>query len=345
MARYPSSPFRRQRNRIRNRILTILAVLIVGGVIAVIYAYRPFEGSTASEKAVGEVAGGEGSGLEEQAVAPEPALEPEPNLPKVAPAPVAEPGPEAAKLIEQAMAALEAKPSRIIEARDMLNRALREPMNGQQRQFIKDKLSELADKWLFSRRIFPEDRLCGIYKVKPGDQLRVIGGEFKVPHEILAEINYIRRAEALRSGEAIKVIHGPFNAKVYRSSFTMDLYLQNTFVRSFQVGLGKPGMETPTGLWAVKPGGKLKRPAWTNPITGERFEPDDPDYPLGSRWIGLDGLKGEAEGRTGFAIHGTKKPEEIGTAKSQGCIRLDNGDVILVYNLLEPVHSLVEVVD
>ena len=74
-------------------------------------------------------------------------------------------------------------------------------------------------------------------------------------------------------------------------------------------------------------------------------ESDDPDYPLGSRWIALEGISGEAKGRSGFAIHGTKIPEEIGTAGSRGCIRLYNSDAILVYNLLTPGLSRVEVVD
>ena len=76
-----------------------------------------------------------------------------------------------------------------------------------------------------------------------------------------------------------------------------------------------------------------------------KYEPDDPDYPLGSRWIGLEGIKGAAKDRTGFAIHGTIKPKEIGQASSQGCIRLHNGDAILVYKLLVPMHSLIEVVE
>jgi len=85
------------------------------------------------------------------------------------------------------------------------------------------------------------------------------------------------------------------------------------------------------------------KPVWTDPSTGKTYYPEDQDYPLGSRWIGLDGIEGGAEGRTGFAIHGTKDPDEIGTAGSQGCIRLHNGDVILAYKLLAPIHSLVRV--
>jgi LysM repeat protein len=220
-------------------------------------------------------------------------------------------------------------------------------MSEQQRAFVKERLSELAEKWLFSRTIFPQDRLCGSYKVKPGELLSTIGKQFKVPYEILMEINKIDRPEALQTGETIKVINGPFHVRVYRSTFTMDLYLQNTFVRSFPVGLGKPGMETPTGLWAVKvgKGGKMIKPSWKDPISGKTYEAEDEDYPLGSRWIGLEGIKGEAVGRTGFAIHGTKDPNQIGIAGSQGCIRLHNGNAILVYNLLEPGESRVEIVE
>jgi len=126
----------------------------------------------------------------------------------------------------------------------------------------------------------------------------------------------------------------------------MDLYLQdNTFVRSFRVGLGKPGKETPTGLWRVKSGRKLIKPVWPDRETGKTYYPEDPDYPLGSRWIGLEGLKGNAKGREGFGIHGTKDPEQIGTADSRGCIRMKNGEVILIYNLLEEGLSTVKVVE
>jgi lipoprotein-anchoring transpeptidase ErfK/SrfK len=159
------------------------------------------------------------------------------------------------------------------------------------------------------------------------------------------QVNKINDPRTVQAGQPIKLIKGPFHAKVYRSTFTMDIYLQTTYVRSFVVGLGLPGQETPTGLWRVKPGGKLEKPIWTNPLNGRTYYPEDPDYPLGSRWIGLEGLKGEAKDKVGFAIHGTKDPQQLGTQGSQGCIRLENGNAILVYNMLFPGESLVEVTD
>ena len=336
MARYHSSWYSRQRGRTRSRIYIISALLIIAVVIAVILRYRPF-GKSEDELV--------DTKTEKRTISPAMKPAPEPEFLGIAPQPLAKPNPKVDDIIVEAMALINGKPARIIEARDRLNEALPMQQSPQQREVVKEQLSKLADEWLFSRKIFPQDKLCGTYKVKPRDLLSTIGKQHKVPYEILMEVNKIPRPEAMREGETIKVIYGPFHARIYSSTFTMDLYLQNTFVKSFSVGLGQPGMETPTGLWCVKPGGKLVTPTWTNPDTGRTYEADDPDYPLGSRWIALEGVKGEAVGRTGIAIHGWKGPDLMAEGGSRGCIRMPNGDVILLYNLLVPTFSQVEVVD
>lgn len=252
---------------------------------------------------------------------------------------------EADKLIAQANELLKQGMSQIIPARDKFNEALRSrTISAQQAQFVKKQLSSLADDWLFSKSVLRDDTLCENYKIQSGDRLQVIGEKNKVPFEILMTINNISDAKKIQVGQNIKIVKGPFNAKVYRSSFTIDIYLKNTYVRTFKVGLGLEGSETPTGLWKVKSGGKLIEPVWTDP-QGKTHYPSDPDYPLGSRWIALEGVSGQAVGRAGFAIHGTREPESLGTASSQGCIRMENKAAILVYNMLIPDYSTVEVLD
>jgi hypothetical protein len=372
MARHPFSPRAGRRNR--NRLYTIvLAVLAIGVLIAFYYGpfgkneAGPIKSENPGDASVNTTAA-DTSGVPDEpeiqepvaarktqvevnepaALAPPAEPEKKPELPQVqepAPGPTVQANPEAATLIAQAKALLEEKPSKIIQARDKFNQSLRMPMSPEQRLAVKNHLSELADQWLFSRTVVPEDPLCVSYLVQSGDTLEKIGNKFKVPYEILMKINRIGDARSLQAGLPIKVIRGPFNAKIYRSTFTMDVYLQNTFVRSFRVGLGKDDAETPTGLWRVKADGKLVEPPWPDPVSGRIIYPGDPAYALGSRWIGLEGLSGEAKDRTGFGIHGTKDPETIGTASSQGCIRMHNGDAILVYNMLFPVLSQVEIVD
>ena len=358
MARYPAGPRGR---RTRNRIYTVLAVLIVG--IVLVYLYGPFgDGET---EAVNEgppmnanpdydvpvIA--ESTEVNEPPVQadtepismPETASIEKPALVEIPSGPTVGSNPEADVLIKEAMQILSKTPMKLIEARDKLNMALRIPMSVEQRKFVKDKLSELADKWLFTRTVYPDDLLCDTYQVGKGEILASIGEKYKVPYQILMQVNNIKDPRSLQAGQNIKVIKGPFSAKVYRSTFTMDIYLQNTFVRSFVVGLGLPGKETPTGIWRVAADGKMERPIWYDEEQNKTYYPEDPDYPLGSRWIGLEGLEGQAKGREGFAIHGTKEPQQLGTQGSRGCIRLENGNVILVYNLLFPIDSLVEVTD
>ncbi len=253
--------------------------------------------------------------------------------------------PEVEAAITEAVNLIRSQPGDAIRARDKLSKLLQGETTVGQRQTIKDEMARLSKDWLFGPAAFPGDMLCDTYTVRRGDTLDVLSRRMKVPHEILMQINGIRDERRLLPDRAIKVIHGPFHVKVNRSAFTLDLYLQDVYVRSFKVGLGRSGHETPVGRWRVQAHGKLEKPPWTDPDTGRLYKPTDPDYPLGTRWIGLEGVDGTARGRTGFAIHGTKDPDQIGTAGSRGCIRMYNDDVELMYNLLAPLYSQVDVAD
>ncbi|MCL5279749.1 MAG: L,D-transpeptidase family protein [Planctomycetes bacterium] len=252
---------------------------------------------------------------------------------------------EADAAIADAVKLIHSQPADIIEARNRLNKLLQGQITPEQRRSIKDEMAKLSKDWLFGPAAYPGDMLCDTYTVRRGDLLDILGRRMKVPHEILMQINNIAKPQALQAGRALKMIHGPFNVKISRSAFTLDLYLQDMYVRSFKVGLGKAGFETPLGHWHVAQGGKLTKPTWTDPDTGRQYKSTDPDYPLGSRWIGLEGVDGAARGRTGFAIHGTKEPDQIGTAGSRGCIRMYNDDVVLMYSLLVPQYSQVDTVE
>jgi len=262
---------------------------------------------------------------------PEIALEFPETVPEVSP----EPSHEGVKLIAEAEQDLTTQPKRLITARDKLNKALTMPLNKDQQILVKKRLSELANEWLFSREVLNRDTLCSEYIIKEEKSLTAIAKRYKVPYQILMEINGIVRPASIKPGTVIKVIKGPFHAIVYRSILTMDLYLQNTFVRSFPVGLGQTGNQMPTGLWRVHPGGKLIKPNYSYLFENERrtFQP--------SRYIGLEHIERGAKGN----IHSAKDLGHVGTSSSIGCICLQDDDAILVYNLLEPGHSLVQVVD
>lgn len=235
---------------------------------------------------------------------------------------------------------------KIITARNTLNDVLNMPtMDTATREAVKNQMTELTGQWLLTRVIQLGDDLCSSYKVQPGDMLSQIAAAHKVPYQLLMRINNMSSDRELRSGQIIKVINGPFHAIVYKSSYTMDLYLQNVYVKSYKVGVGKEGHETPVGLWKAKVGGKMIKPTWTDPETGRTYHADDPDYPLGSGWIALEGIDNRTRGREGFAIHGTKDEHTIGTKSSLGCIRLFNGELVEIYDMFEPGSSELRVVE
>ncbi|MFA5291772.1 MAG: L,D-transpeptidase family protein [Phycisphaerae bacterium] len=234
---------------------------------------------------------------------------------------------------------------KIIVARNTLNDILNMSLDATTRDVVKKQLSDLAQEWLFSRTIQLGDDLCSSYKVQSGDSLAQIGARYKVPYKLLMKLNNIASDKSLRADQVIKVVHGPFHAIVYSSAFTMDLYLQNVYVKSYKIGIGKEGHETPVGLWKAEVGGKMVKPTWTDPDTGKTYHADDADYPLGSGWIALEGIDNRTRGIEGIAIHGTNDETTIGTKSSRGCIRLYNGELIEVYDMLEAGYSELRVVE
>jgi lipoprotein-anchoring transpeptidase ErfK/SrfK len=96
----------------------------------------------------------------------------------------------------------------------------------------------------------------------------------------------------------------------------------------YAVAVGKAGKQW-TGEARIA--GKYVRPAWAPPAEIRRDNPrlprvipaGAPSNPMGARALVLD--------RDEYAIHGTNRPESIGTPASYGCIRMSNDDVIDLY--------------
>ena len=238
----------------------------------------------------------------------------------------------------------EAETGKIISARNKLNKILHDmTLSKKDRASVKGALTKLSGQWLFSKSVFKDDTLTGTYKVVRGDLFSTIAPKYKVPHEILMVVNGINDAGRLQPGN-MKVVKGPFRVKIQLSKFNMDLYLQEQYVKSYKIGIGKPGEETPTGNWRLKRAGKSdKRPQWYSKEMRKMLVGDDPEYPLGARWIPITCLKGDGVDVTGIALHGTNDPKSIGTRCSLGCIRLRDEDVIEVYNVLAAGISLVDI--
>ncbi|MCL6546469.1 MAG: L,D-transpeptidase [Bryobacteraceae bacterium] len=98
----------------------------------------------------------------------------------------------------------------------------------------------------------------------------------------------------------------------------MVLIEDGRIVKTYPVAVGAPRSPSPVGLFRVAT--RVVNPAWYQP---GKVVPPGPEKPLGPRWIGLD--------HKGYGIHGTNSPRSIGAAKSRGCIRMKNADVVELF--------------
>jgi lipoprotein-anchoring transpeptidase ErfK/SrfK len=92
-------------------------------------------------------------------------------------------------------------------------------------------------------------------------------------------------------------------------------------VKIFATAVGAPESPSPTGSFEIV--NRLAKPTWYG---HGKVVPPGKSNPIGTRWMGLS--------VQGYGIHGTNAPASIGHNASHGCIRLRNGDVEELFEMV-----------
>lgn len=129
----------------------------------------------------------------------------------------------------------------------------------------------------------------------------------------------------------VTTIDNPYAVKVELAAHKMTVTKAGENIVDTAVAVGRSGRETPLGLYFVT----------------ELREAPNPDGDYGPYAYGISGF-GSADAAAEFGIaevgiHGTNKPELIGTDVSSGCIRVPN-DIITQMAGLLPLGTPVEIV-
>jgi LysM repeat protein len=254
-------------------------------------------------------------------------------------------------LITRAAAAQEQ--NRLVEARALFNRALVDPRTSvRDRALVRERMSVINETLVFSPTVIEGDPLSEAYVIRSGDSLSKIAAtaNLGVDWRFLQRVNRISDPRRIRVGQTIKLVRGPFHAEISKSEYRLDLYADmptsagggRVYIASYPVGLGEYS-STPVGAWVVRKDSRLINPPWTNPRTGEYYSADNPENPIGERWVGLEGVDDTTSQVSGIGIHGTIEPQSIGTDASMGCVRMLTGDVDVVYELLTEGGSTVAI--
>jgi lipoprotein-anchoring transpeptidase ErfK/SrfK len=115
---------------------------------------------------------------------------------------------------------------------------------------------------------------------------------------------------------------------IKRSAFELTLYKDLKRAKTYGIGVGRSGMETPAGLYdiqnkAVNPSWSVPDRAWAGDLAGQVIPSGDPRNPIEARWMGI---------YDGAGIHGTDDVGSIGNAESHGCIRMRISEVKSLYD-------------
>lgn len=108
----------------------------------------------------------------------------------------------------------------------------------------------------------------------------------------------------------------PYTILIDTKNYTLTVFKDGKFYKSYPVAVGKPSSPTPKGTFTVK---------------NKAYKPGGP---YGERWLGLTAPH--------VGIHGTNQPFLIGKSVSRGCIRMTNTNVIDLYNYI-PIGTKVTI--
>lgn len=159
---------------------------------------------------------------------------------------------------------------------------------------------------------FQEPPMCptrNFYVIRRGDTVRAIAASFGVSQDEIIRLNPDLDPRNLTIGQiiCIPLAPSPIEIIVNIGAKRLTVYRNGSIFREYIVATGKPETPTPVGVFEV--------------VNKEI----DPGGPYGTRWLGLSAR--------GYGIHGTNNPSSIGTAASNGCIRMYNEDIEALFDI------------
>jgi hypothetical protein len=152
---------------------------------------------------------------------------------------------------------------------------------------------------------------------------------------LLTKMNRLKNANTVPGHRKLRVPNDSLSVVVRRQSFSLVAYLGDYALDAFPVGIGKVSTPTPSGEFEVREIQHLdklakKDTAWIRPEDGVVLYFGDAGFPFGHRFLRF------AAPFEHYGIHGTDTDTAIGRAMSHGCVRMKNGDVDTLAELLDP---------
>ncbi|NNE00244.1 MAG: LysM peptidoglycan-binding domain-containing protein [Pirellulaceae bacterium] len=171
-----------------------------------------------------------------------------------------------------------------------------------QREGLYGRLDPLAREVIYSSRHLLETP----HRVGSNETLMEIAQSYNVPWQLLANINAINDPLVIVPGTELKVVRGPFNARVDVANQELTLFLGDLYAGRFPIAIGnEPAPKAGTFTVQDK---QTKRTFYDR--AGTAVPAGDPNNPYGGVWIDLGSQ---------LCIHGSPSAS---SPTDRGCISL-----------------------
>ena len=203
----------------------------------------------------------------------------------------------------------------------------------EEQRYVAAPLSRVAGGLFFSNQMHI---LEPPYTVKEGESMDSLAADLQVTPELLWKINGFAPQTNLQPGMQIKIIRGPLEAKVKPKTCELLIMSDGRYVCRFLIGVGL-NYAGQRGSFTVEE--KTVNPTYDLGFGLDRIEANNPNNPLGCRWIKLSRMANN------IGIHGTNRPDLVGdsdrTMVPPGVFFMKNEDVIEVCDMLVPGSPVV----
>jgi lipoprotein-anchoring transpeptidase ErfK/SrfK len=178
-----------------------------------------------------------------------------------------------------------------------------------------------------------------VHRVKKGEVPGAIARRYRIGDGLIARLNRDYAPTRLQVGQPLKLLDlsdRSLRLVVDRNRHRLGAWRTAPgggwlLLAYLPVGLGAPETPTPSGSTQVIE--RARDPEWRDPVSGVVHPPGAPGNVLGGYWMRLDPA---GIGKGGIGLHGYTAEDPalwLGRDASNGCVRLRQDDMDLVFHL------------
>ena len=182
-----------------------------------------------------------------------------------------------------------------------------------------------------------------VHSVVSGDNLSVLAKRYHTTLQMIRKKNKLKNSNIM-IGQKLEMVPGPWRIEITKKSRLLTLFRtvdgKEQIFAVFEIGVGRKN-STPVGKFVISH--RRFHPVYRDQY-GRVFAYGKKGNQLGEAFLALALPKAPDKPFRGYGLHGTGDDESVGRSLSNGCVRMHNDDILMLYYLV-PSGSAVTIAE